>query len=225
MIPIFIGYDKHEKAAYQVACHSILERASKPVAITPVHLGHLQGVFTRERNDKQSTDFSFTRFLVPYLLGYEGWAIFMDCDVLVVDDIAKLWNLRDSRYAVQVVKHDHKPSSNVKFLGQPQTSYPKKNWSSVMLMDCSKCVALTPDYVNTASGLDLHRFNWLSDESLVGDIPHRWNHLVDYDPAVPVEQLSIVHYTDGGPYFTETANCGYSDEWKIEAANSMTAGK
>jgi lipopolysaccharide biosynthesis glycosyltransferase len=149
---------------------------------------------------------------------YKGWAIFMDCDVLVLDDIASLWALRDEQYAVQVVKHDHQPRESVKFLGQPQTSYPKKNWSSVMLLNCAKCTALTPKYVNTASGLDLHRFNWLGGEHLIGEIPHRWNHLVDYDEDLPPEEVSVLHYTSGGPWFAGFANCGYADEWRREAS-------
>ena len=30
-----------------------------------------------------------------------------------------------------------------------------------MLMNCRKCTTLTPDYVNKASGLELHQFKWL----------------------------------------------------------------
>lgn len=216
MIRVFLGYDARECVAYHVASHSILARSSQPVGITPLALSQLGGVFTRERDAKQATDFSFTRFLVPHLCGYEGWAIFMDCDILMLDDIAKLWALRDDRCAVQVVQHDHRPRESTKFLGQVQTSYPKKNWSSVMLMNCARCTALTPDYVNTASGLDLHRFNWLEDEKLVGTLPHRWNHLVDYDPELSLDQVSSLHFTIGGPWFPDFANCGYADAWRSE---------
>jgi lipopolysaccharide biosynthesis glycosyltransferase len=223
MIPIFIGYDKHEPVAYHVAAHSILARSSKPISVTPLVLSQLRHVFNRERTPTQATDFSFSRFLVPYLCDFKGWAIFLDSDILAVDDLAEMWALKDDRFAVQVVKHDHNPKGTTKFLNQPQTSYPKKNWSSVMLMNCAKCQALTPEYVNTASGLDLHRFNWLESEDLVGEIPSRWNHLVDYDEAKPIDQLSILHYTDGGPWFKETQNCGYSDIWAKELASASHA--
>jgi lipopolysaccharide biosynthesis glycosyltransferase len=113
------------------------------VAIAPVMLDQLKSVFKRERNALQSTDFSFSRFLTPWMCDYQGWAIFMDCDQLVLDDIAKLWALRDERCAVQVVKHNHVPKEEVKFLGEKQSKYQKKNWSSVMLMNCAKCRALT----------------------------------------------------------------------------------
>src|SRR5690349_14189084 len=116
-------------------------------------LSELAGVFKRDVNPLQSTQFSFSRFLTPWLCGYDGWAIFMDCDMLVLDDIARLWALRDERCAVQVVKHVHVPKEDVKFLGAVQTRYEKKNWWSVMRVHCARCSALTPDYVTRASGL------------------------------------------------------------------------
>ena len=211
MIRIFIGYDAREAVAFSVLAHSINRRASQPVTIAPVMLDQLKGIYRRERDPLQSTDFSFSRFLVPYLCGYEGWAIFMDCDQLVLDDIASLWALRDERSAVQVVKHNHVPKEQVKFLGEKQSKYEKKNWSSVMLMNCARCKALTPDYVNTATGLQLHQFKWLESDALIGEIPARWNHLVGYDAPRP--DPALVHYTTGGPYFKEYESCDYAREW------------
>lgn len=221
MIRVFIGFDKNEVVAYNVLQHSINARSTQPVSITPINLRHLNGVMTRERNPLQSTEFSFSRFLVPWLAGYQGWAIFMDCDMLVLDDIAKLWVLRDDRYAVMCVKHDHVPPTNIKFLAQPQTQYEKKNWSSVMLMNCAKCTALTPDYVNTASGLDLHRFRWLESEDLIGELPLRWNYLVDYYKTIDTSEISNLHYTEGGPYFDAYKDCSYAREWKQEREQMM----
>ncbi len=214
MITVFIGYDAREAVAYGVLAHSIHARASEPVSVTPLMLSQLRGVFSRERHPLQSTDFAFTRFLVPHLSGFEGWSIFTDCDMLVLDDIAKLWQLRDERYAVMVVKHDHQPRESVKFLGQPQTQYPKKNWSSVMLFNNARCAALTPDYVNRATGLELHQFKWLQSEAEIGELPRRWNHLVGY--YKPTSDVSLVHYTLGGPYFDEYRNCEYADAWREE---------
>jgi hypothetical protein len=224
MIRVFIGYDSKETVAFTVLTHSINARASQPVLIAPLMLSQLDGVFRRERNPLQSTEFSFSRFLVPYLSDYSGWSLFCDCDMLMLDDVAKLWALRDERYAVQVVKHDHKPRETVKFLDQPQTPYEKKNWSSVILFNNARCRALTPDYVNTATGLQLHQFKWLGDDSLIGEIPHRWNHLVDYDPHLPLDQVSFLHYTEGGPYFEAYRNCGYAAEWFAERDRALTAG-
>ena len=216
MIRIFIGFDPRETVAYHVLSHSIHARASAPVSIAPLMLSQLGGLMTRERNSLQSTDFSFSRFLTPYLCGFEDWAIFMDCDMLVLEDIAKLWALRDEKYAVMCVKHDHVPKEKTKFLGAQQTKYEKKNWSSVMLFNCAKCTALTPDYVNSASGLDLHRFNWLGDDDLIGEIPHRWNLLVGYDQSIPVDEISNLHYTIGGPYFHDYKDIDYAAEWFAE---------
>lgn len=216
MIRVFVGFDARENVSFHVLSESIHARASEPVSIAPLSLSQLGPLMWRERNSLQSTDFSFSRFLTPHLCNFDGWALFMDCDMLVLDDIAKLWALRDDRYAVQVVKHDHQPEEDTKFLGAPQTRYEKKNWSSVMLFNCRKCHALTPEYVNSASGLDLHRFHWLGDEGLIGDIPHRWNHLVAYDPPLPVEEVSNLHYTIGGPYFDEYRDTEYAAEWFSE---------
>ena len=214
MIRVFIGYDGREAAAFSVLAYSIQARASEPVSISPLMLSQLERVLTRERNPLQSTDFSFSRFLTPHLSGYEGWSAFMDCDMLMLDDIAKFWRLCDERYAVMVVKHEHVPRETVKFLGEPQTKYEKKNWSSVMLFNNAKCRALTPQYVNTTSGLELHQFKWLESDDLIGALPGRWNHLVGYDP--PSRDVSLVHYTLGGPYFEEYRNCEYAEEWRTE---------
>ena len=220
MIRVFIGYDSREAAAFSVLSHSIHRHASEPVAVAPVMLDELQGVYRRERNPLQSTDFSFSRFLTPWLCDYRGWAVFMDCDMLMREDIAALWRLRDERYAVQVVKHHHVPKEDTKFLGATQTKYEKKNWSSVMLMNCERCRALTPDFVNAASGLQLHQFKWLETDDLIGEIPARWNHLVGYD--LPRADAALVHYTIGGPYFEEYRECEYAEEW-WSARNEMLA--
>ena len=152
MINIYIGYDGREAAAFNVLAHSIHSRASAPVSIAPIMLSQLHGIFRRERHPLQSTDFSFSRFLTPHLSDYTGWSLFMDCDMLMQDDVAKLWALRDERYAVMVIKHEHVPKEERKFLNEPQTKYEKKNWSSVMLFNNARCRALTPEYVNTGVG-------------------------------------------------------------------------
>lgn len=216
MIRMFIGFDSREVAAWHVLTHSILARSSVPVSFVPLALSNLDELMWRDKNPLQSTEFSFSRFLTPYLCGYEGWSIFMDCDMLVLEDIASLWALRDDRYAVMCVKHEHKPIESHKFLGAVQTSYEKKNWSSVMLFNNARCKRLTPDYVNNASGLELHQFKWLESESDIGALPAKWNHLVGYDE--PSVDVANAHFTIGGPYFAEYANCEYSKEWFYERA-------
>ena len=211
MIHVYIGFDERETAAFHVLCHSIHMHASQPVSITPIMLSQLKGVYMRERNPLQSTDFSFSRFLAPYLADYQGWGIFMDCDMVVQDDIAKLWAMRDDKYAVMCVKHDHQPSEDTKFLGAVQTKYQKKNWSSVMLFNNAKCMALTPDYVNKATGLELHQFKWLNSDQQIGEIPQAWNHLVGYNAPNP--NASLIHFTEGGPYFEEYADCEHAALW------------
>jgi len=221
MIRVFIGYDNAERVSASVLAHSIQVNASEPVAIAPVMLSQLKGVFDRPRNELQSTEFSFSRFLVPWMSGFEGWAVFMDCDMLVRADIAQLWKLRDERYAVQVVKHVHVPKEDTKFLGQVQTRYEKKNWSSVMLMNCAKCRALTPQFVNTATGLELHQFKWLASDDEIGALPGSWNHLVGYDAYDA--GAALVHFTIGGPWFREYESVEYAGEWFAARDAMLTA--
>ena len=211
MINIFIGYDSKEKVAFNVLSYSILKNSTKPVAITPIYLPNIKDDFIRERNKLSSTEFSFSRFVIPHLMNYQGWALFMDCDMLMKADVSELWRLRDDKYAVQVCKHDYVPKTQTKFLGQTQTAYPKKNWSSFMLMNCKKCTQLTPDYVNKASGLELHQFKWLESDELIGELPIEWNWLADeYEYK---EDVKNIHYTEGGPYFKDYKNTDYAIDW------------
>ena len=211
MINVFIGYDSKEKVAFNTLSYSILKNSTKPVAITPIYLNNIKDDFIRERNQLSSTEFSFSRFIIPHLMNYQGWALFMDCDMLMKADVSELWRLRDDKYAVQVCKHDYVPKTQTKFLGQTQTAYPKKNWSSFMLMNCKKCTQLTPDYVNKASGLELHQFKWLESDELIGELPIEWNWLADeYEYK---EDVKNIHYTEGGPYFKDYKNTDYAIDW------------
>ncbi|MCE7028121.1 glycosyltransferase [Jiella avicenniae] len=216
---IFIGFDTKEVLAYHVLAQSILENSSMPVEFSPIVLKNLEGIFTRERNNLQSTEFSFSRFLVPALSNFEGWSLFMDCDMMLRADIAELWKLRDDRCAAMCVKHDYVPKIETKFLGQTQTKYEKKNWSSVILFNNAKCKALTQDYVNSATGLELHQFKWLGNDDLIGELPREWNWLVnEYEYN---ENAKNVHFTDGGPYFDEYRDCDYADEWFAARERTM----
>lgn len=214
MIQVFIGYDAKESVAYHVLSHSILRHASQPVSITPLVKQHLKNFYVRDRSAIESTDFSFTRFLVPYLSGYSGWSIFMDCDMLMTTDIAELWALRDERYAVMCVKHEYVTRDEVKFLGATQTKYEKKNWSSVMMFNNALCASLTPEVVATESGLFLHQFKWLASDDQIGALPSEWNYLVGEMTSSAIPKL--IHYTLGGPYFNSYRQCEYAELWFVE---------
>ena len=225
-LPVFIGYDPSETIAAQVLAYSISRRASKPVSVTFLRLDQLRSIHQRERHPLQSTEFSFTRFLTPYLAGYRGQAIFLDCDMLVLDDICKVPDLTSSRIApVSVVDHNHKPAAKTKMLGQVQTQYTCKNWSSFMLFWCDHfdCQHLTPEYVDTASGLDLHQFKWVVNGQ-IGRLPFRWNHLVGYDDdTTPIEAISCLHWTEGGPWWDKYVNAPYADVWREELVDMCKA--
>lgn len=216
MIRVFIGYSRAAPVAGSVAAHSLLRRASQPVSIMHLAVNQLGGLLTRPHHPLQSTDFSFSRFLVPYLCGFAGWAIFMDDDMAVQEDVAALYAERDPAFAVQVVKQQHEPETAEKFLGKAQTRYEKKNWSSVMLFNCAKCTTLSPQYVNAATGLDLHQFRWLVHEGLIGALSPRWNQLVGSQPARAGS--GILHYTEGGPFYDEYRDGPLAADWLAERA-------
>ena len=213
MANIYIGWDSREDIAYTVAKHS-MEMMSRDVWVRPLVQHELrdEGIYTRTVDKLGSTEFTFTRFLVPYLNDYKGWALFTDCDVLALDDMNKLFELADDKYAVMCVKHDYTPSETMKMDGQQQTIYPRKNWSSVVLWNCAhpSNSIVTPELVNTESGMYMHRFMWLKDEE-IGEIPYQWNYLVGWYQS---KDPKLVHYTEGGPWFEEYKNCEYSKEWK-----------
>ena len=223
-LKVFIGYDSQEPIAWQVLAHSILRRATQPIAIYPLAQPLLKRCYWRERGPTEATEFSLTRFLVPYLCDFRGFALFLDCDMLCLADIGDLmlYPLADPGKAVYVAQHDYIPKDLVKFDGHEQTKYPRKNWSSVMLFDCGKCEALTAEYVNTATGLELHRFTWLQDAQ-IGALPLTWNWLVgEYEPN---SQAQLLHYTVGGPYFESYKTCDHADLWWQEFDHMLTPAR
>ena len=213
MIPIFIGYDPREAIAFHVCANSIIRHASGPVQIMPLALSLLND-YKEEHNDG-SNHFIYSRFLVPHLMQHRGWAIFMDGDMIVRDDIYKLWELRETDKDVMVVKHDYKTKMTEKYLGSKNEDYPRKNWSSVILWNCQNHPnkRLTPEYIMKSTGAHLHRFEWI-DEDRIGELPPEWNWLPDeYGPNTDAK---LLHYTLGTPSFHEFATTPMGNEWHRE---------
>ena len=213
MINIFIGYDHREAIAYHVCANSIIRQSSKPISLIPLALRNLQDY--EEKHTDGTNQFIYSRFLVPHLMEYKGWAIFMDGDMLVRNDIVKLWEMRDDTKAVQVVKHDYKTKLSEKYLGSKNEDYPRKNWSSVILWNCGHPAnaAVTPEFVQNATGSQVHRFTWLTDE-LIGELPIEWNWLPDEFGANL--DAKLIHYTLGTPCFHDFATTPMADEWHRE---------
>jgi hypothetical protein len=224
---IFIGVDSREYVAWHVLAHSIYSRASCSVAILPLVQSALraEGTYTRERGPLESTDFSMTRFLCPFLSGYWGTSIFLDSDMLCRVDIMDLMAAvgRAETEAMKAGKpmpflyccqHDYTPQESTKFLGNVQTKYLRKNWSSLMVFRNAECRALSPGYVNSATGLELHRFTWLPDER-IGSLPLEWNYLVG-ETGQSEKAPRILHWTCGGPWVPEYVETDYADEWRAE---------
>lgn len=210
MIRIVIGFDQRESVAYHTFCQSILEKASMPVSFTPLALGTLQD-FSETHSDG-SNSFIYSRFLTPWLMKFEGWAIFADGDMVCQDDISKLWALRDASKAVQVIQHNYKTKAERKYLGNKNENYPRKNWSSLILWNCNhpKHKILTPQFIMRQTGAFLHRFTWLDDNE-IGSLPKEWNWLTtEYDDNFAA---SLLHYTLGTPCFKDYTDAAMSAVW------------
>ena len=212
-IPIFIGYDPREAIAFHVCANSIIRYASRPVAIIPLALNLFDDY--KETHTDGSNQFIYSRFLVPHLMNFRGHAIFIDGDMVVREDIVKLWDLRRLDLDVQVVMHNYKTRMTEKYLGAKNENYPRKNWSSVILWNCNSFPnrKLTPEFIQKSTGAELHRFTWLQDER-IGELPPEWNWLPDeYGPN---EDAKLLHYTLGAPCFHEFATTNHGSEWHRE---------
>lgn len=213
MIPIFIGYDPREAIAYHVCTNSIIRQSSKPVSLNPLALNIMKDY--KETHNDGSNHFIYSRFLVPYLMNYNGWAIFMDGDMILRSDINELWELRDDSKAVMVVQHDYKTKMSKKYLNSKNEDYPRKNWSSVILWNCGhdSNKLITPKFVENATGAQVHRFSWLKDIE-IGSLPIEWNWLPDEFGIN--NQAKLLHYTLGTPSFHEFSTTPMSEEWHRE---------
>lgn len=185
MLRVFIGYDPRQPLAYNTLQHSIVRHSSVPVSITPLILSQLP------LKRRGLTEFTYSRFLVPYLCNYQGPAVFMDADIVVKGDIKELFDAADGS-AVQVMK-----------------AQPKFEWASVMLFDCSKCEVLTPEYVETHP--DLFSLDWAP---IIGEIPDDFNHCVGYQEP---KKAKLYHYTQGLPCWPETSGLPEDAAWVEEA--------
>lgn len=226
---IYVGHDAREQKAFDVTINSLKRNSSRSLSITALNSDKLRmsgllrrpvdargGLYDIISNAPQATDFAVSRFLTP-ILAQDGFALFMDCDVVVLDDIIKLFDLAESKYAIQVVKHEHTPPPGIKMDGAIQTAYRRKNWSSVMLFNCNHPAnrRLTLEAINHWPGRYLHALDWLNDNE-IGELPERWNWLVGVQPKP--DRPAIAHFTLGGPWFADWAKAEHDEIWLEEAA-------
>jgi lipopolysaccharide biosynthesis glycosyltransferase len=212
-LDIYVGYDgKVEPIAYHNFCQSVIEKSSIPVSFTPLALNTLKDY--EETHKDGSNAFIYSRFLVPYLNNFKGIALFVDGDMICRTDIAEILANFDTDEAIKVVKHHYQTKHPVKYLGAKNEDYPKKNWSSVMLWNCSHWLnkQLTPKFVQEQTGKYLHRFEWLKyPEEQVGKLDETWNWLeTEYEYN---EDAKLVHHTLGTPCFKDYQHTDYSQEW------------
>ena len=211
---VYIGYDSREAICYETCRTSIEESMSRPLPITKLSLSNLKGIYNRDVDKTAATEFAYSRFLIPYLNDFSGWSIFCDCDFIFIEDIYNLFSYIDNSKAVLVCKHNYIPTNTTKMDGQKQTVYPRKNWSSLVLWNCShpSNKILSPEIINTQTGKFLHRFEWLDDEE-IGDLPIEWNWLVGWYTEPVDGKPKAIHYTEGGPWFNNYKDCEYSEVW------------
>ena len=209
-IKLVIGFDQRESVAYHTFCQSIIEHASAPLTFIPLAINSLKEY--KEVHVDGSNDFIYSRFLTPYLNNFEGWAIFADGDMICQADIKELWNLRDESKALLVVKHNYETKVSKKYLGNKNENYPRKNWSSLILWNCShpKHRILTPEFIAKQPGSYLHRFSWL-DDSDIGELPKEWNWLAIEYPEN--KNAKLIHYTLGTPCFKEYKDSEMASIW------------
>tara|TARA_B100001029_G_C15020203_1_gene430025 strand:+ start:632 stop:1333 length:702 start_codon:yes stop_codon:yes gene_type:complete len=215
-INFFIGYDPKEDIAYRICKYSLLKRASTTVKVFSLKLDELiaKKLYTRTVDPLASTQFTYSRFLVPKLMNYTGWAVFCDCDFIFLDDVNNLIKNLDDSKAVYCVQHDYTPKEKHKMDGQKQTIYPRKNWSSFILFNCShpSTKNLTVETVNSENGAYLHQFKWCKNEE-IGKLDERWNWLEGWTSNHNNNKPFAVHYTRGGPWFSEWQDVEYAKEW------------
>jgi lipopolysaccharide biosynthesis glycosyltransferase len=210
MINLYVGYDEREAIAYHVFCHSVIKNTSLPVKITPLVLSQLKEF--NETHQDRSNDFVYSRFLTPYLNEFDGWAIFADGDMICQADLKELIGMADPNKALMVVKHDYQTKTSIKYLGNINENYPRKNWSSVILWNCShpKHKILTPEFVSNQTGKFLHRFSWLDDND-IGELPVEWNWLAcEYEKNTDAK---LIHYTLGTPCFKDFRDTDMAEIW------------
>jgi len=206
---IYIGYDSRHPIASKV-CEYSLRKHSKDLDIELLKLSDLEQLYWREYKD-QSTEFTYTRFLVPYLQDYNGWALFCDDDFLFLKDVKKIFKYADDKYAVMCCQHDYTPRAITKMLGKKQIPYKRKNWSSLMLINCGheSVKKLDLSTVSEQSGKYLHQFEWLKPHE-IGSIPRHWNWLVNWYKENDEDRPSALHFTEGGPWIVDSE---YKDLW------------
>ena len=215
---IIVGFDQKESVAYHTFVQSVIEKSTIPTRFMPLNIGSL--INYKETHKDGSNEFIYSRFLVPYLMNFNGWAIYADGDMVCLEDIKKLWGLRNNKFAVQVVKHDYKTKVKSKYWGNKNEDYPRKNWSSLILWNCNhqSHKILTPEFIQKKTGSFLHRFSWIKDKE-IGEVPKEWNWLaMEYEEK---NDINLIHYTIGTPCFEEYQNKSLSLYWKKSFLNIL----
>jgi len=209
-ITVVVGFDQREAIAYHSFCQSILEKSTIPVQFIPLAINSLY--FYIENHNDGSNNFIYSRFLTPYICDFKGFAVYADGDMICNADILELADLFDTSKAVQLVKHEYKTKRSIKYFGNENKNYPRKNWSSMVIFNCQHPAnsVLTPQFIQEHDGAFLHRFQWLQDDE-IGELDSTWNYLaIEYKPR---KEAKLIHYTLGTPCLEDFKNTEMSEIW------------
>lgn len=218
---VFFGHDDRVEAGTTAFLRSVIAHSTGPLALTPITQRNMRDV------KEGSNIFTFRRFLVPWMLGYRGWAVFVDgADMLCRADIGEIFDHVYHNDAVRVVKHDYTTKHARKYRGTSMEcdnpDYERKQWAAVMLMNCGHFAwrRVTPEFVRCANTLDLLQLRFLPD-ALIGELPKVWNWLADESGANP--DAKLLHFTAGIPAFPAHADAPMADEWRAALAAAYNA--
>ena len=209
-ITVVVGFDQREAVAYHTFCQSVIEKSTIPVQFIPLAINTLN--FYEEQHKDGGNKFIYSRFLTPYICEFKGFAVYADGDMICNENIYEIVKLFDPSKAVQLVKHDYKTKRHIKYFGNKNTNYPRKNWSSLVIFNCQhpSNAVLTPQFIQEHDGAYLHRFQWLQDNE-IGELDLKWNYLaIEYDPC---SDAKLIHYTLGTPCLKEFKETEMSDVW------------
>lgn len=245
-LTIFLGFDSREADISDICAHSIQRRTQADIKFRYLNHRTLRQLklfkrtwLTENENGnwidsvdgKQfSTEFSHTRFLVPSLMNFDGWALFMDADMICLSDISKLFALRQEHLAVMCVQHKHQPKANInKMDNRLQQQYYRKNWSSFVLWNCAHPAnrVMSPERVNFTTGAEMHAFQWIPNHE-IGSLPFTYNYISGVSPEIKdkeTQRIDVIHYTEGGPWFRECGDVPFAEVWERECADWRDNGE
>jgi lipopolysaccharide biosynthesis glycosyltransferase len=189
-IRVFVGADESQLVPAAVLEYTIRKHTAGRVEFTTMR--DLPVPMPKDPAKRPRTGFSFYRFMLPKLAGYQGRALYLDCDMQVFANLSELWAIP---FDGQTVLCTYQPEPPERWKGNK--SFKPGRHLAVMMLDCSR---LDWDVHEIVRGLDEDRYGYtelMSDLAIVPEeqieerIPVEWNSLEHYEAGT----TKLVHYT------------------------------